>query len=272
MSGLGTFSLASAHSQHWSSTWSGTSSDTLIIRGNLSLWDHAVHNVHLAHEDGRYMAQDSRFSGGSSSSSGRLNLSACQFLRHPLTHQSNVSGPPHLIQNCTFDMGPLGVSSRSSATLRLEECQFQRLGVGVSVQGMRCEMACCEFRDNDVAAEANRSLLALTPSEGGGRCRFEDNDVHLRFVQATIPLWTLGGNHFGNWGSQWAQGSFNLNCTGPISIEATGQSWSWPPSWPQIQTGLWASSPAGSACPVTVVDLNPVPEQDCTWGKGKRKE
>ena len=110
----------------------------------------------------------------------------------------------------------------------------------------------------------------LTPTEGGGWCRFEENDVHLRFLQSEIPLWTSGANFFGTWGSQWAQGSLNLDCQGPVDIDATGQSWAWPSSWPQVQSGLWATSVDGMECPVNVVDLAPVPEQECRLGDEKK--
>ena len=38
----------------------------------------------------------------------------------------------------------------------LRVCRRHRL------RGVRCELACCTFMDNDVAVLANRSLLAMT--------------------------------------------------------------------------------------------------------------
>ena len=272
MSGSGRFFLSATQTQHWSSTWSGTATDTMTVSGPLSLSDHQAHHLHVAQQNGTFQATDSQFIGGSTMATGRLQLSDCHFQDHPLHHDSPHVGPPHLIQDCTFEDGMVGLASNSIAPLRLERCQFDRLALGVSVQGMRCEMACCAFRNNDVGTLSNRSLLALTPSEGGGWCRFEDNDVHLRFLQSEIPLWTSGANFFGTWGSHWAQGSFGFDCQGPVDIDATGQSWAWPSSWPQVQSGLWATSVDGMECPVNVVDLAPVPEQECRLGEGKKRE
>ena len=272
MSGQGRFFLESTGTQHWSSVWSGTATDSLHVSGHLILSDHDVHHLHIVQMAGPLQATDSRFFGGTTTSNGRLRLSGCHFQDHPFTHHSQHTGPPHLIQDCTFEDGTMGLTSSSTASLRLERCQFDRLALGVSVRGMRCEMACCTFRDNDVAALSNRSLLALTPSEGGGWCQFEDNDVHLRFIQSEIPLWISGANVFGTWGSHWAQGSFNLDCQGPVDIEATGQTWAWPSSWPQVQTGLWAVSANGTECPVHVVDTAPVSLQDCRLGQEKKRE
>ena len=67
-------------------------------------------------------------------------------------------------------------------------------------------------------------------------------------------------------------GCLNLDCQGPVDIDATGQSWAWPSSWPQVQSGLWATSVDGMECPVNVVDLAPVPEQECRLGDEKKRE
>ena len=114
----------------------------------------------------------SQFTGGSTTATGRLQLSDCRFQDHPFHHASLNVGPPHRVQDCVFEDGTVGLVSNSNAPLRLERCQFDRLALGVCVKSMRCEMASCAFRNNDVGALSNRSLLALTPTEGGGWCRF----------------------------------------------------------------------------------------------------
>ena len=40
--------------------------------------------------------------------------------------------------------------------------------MAASIRGVRCELACCTFMDNDVAVLANRSLMAMTPTQGEG--------------------------------------------------------------------------------------------------------
>ena len=272
MSGQGHFSLSSSQNQHWSSTWSGTSSDSLTIHGHAFLTDHDVHHIQFVHTEGTLYAESSQFMHGQAHSDGRLNLHHCDFHDNPLLHSSISTAPPHLIRECRFEDGTVGVVSNANAPLRLRECVFDHLDIAVSVQSTRCEVICSAFRNNDIAISANRSLLAMTPSEGGGWSQFEDNDVHLDFNEAPIPLWIHGANHFGNWWSAWAQGSLDVPCQGPISIDATGQSWSWPSNWPQIQSSLWSSSNGTETCPIHVVDLNPVDQPDCGLGKKPKKE
>ena len=272
MSGGGQFSLSSTEVQNWSSTWSGTSTDSIVLRGDVVLHAHNLDVIHLCHSGGFLYASESNFDRGTTHSVGRLNMNHCNFHLHTTTLGNGNNSAPHLFQNCRYDSGLLGIQATTSSTLRLENCLFERLVVAVETQSTRCELACSRFQDNDIAILANRSMLAMTPSEGGGWNQFENNDVHLRFVQAPIPLWIDGGNLFGNWGSDWAQGSFNLSCQGPVDILATGQTWGWPSAWPQVQGGLWASSPNGVQCPVQVIDLSPVELQSCGMGVQRKRE
>ena len=272
MSGSGRFHAASSAGQFWSSAWSGTSSDSLLLHGDVSLQDHTTHQIHLTQGLGTLQASDSEFEGGSTHSAGRLNLDHCTFRHHPVFHESPVLCPAHVVQACWFEDGPTGILSTSTSTLRLEDCRFHRLAVAASFRSTRCELACSTFMDNDVAVLANRSLLAMTPLHGGGWNRFEDNDVHLRFDQAPIPLWSQGANFFGNWGSAWGQGNFSLACSGPVDIDASGQAWNAPTNWPQVQSGLWAMPPNGEPCSVQVLDLAPVAVAPCRLEKGKKRE
>ena len=272
MAGDGRFSAAASAGQNWSSSWTGTPSDSLFLQGDVSLEDHVTGQVHLAQGSGMLHAFDSEFEGGSTQSTGRLNLDRCTFRDHPLTHDSQVSCPAHVVQSCRFEDGPVGIQSASTSTLRMEDCRFDRLALAASMRGVRCELACCTFMDNDVAVLANRSLLAMTPTQGGGWNRFQDNDVHLRFNQAPVPLWNDGANFFGNWGSAWGQGHFSLPCSGPVDIDASGQAWNAPLSWPQVQSGLWAMPPDGAPCPVQVLDLAPVAVQPCRMENEKKRE
>ena len=263
MSGYGQLSLSSSELQNWSSAWSGTSTDSLVLIGDVALHDHTLNFINLCHSGGFLYSTMSQFDHGTTRTEGRLNVQHCDFHLHPISILNQDNTAPHLLQNCSFDSGPFGIRATAFSTLRIEDCLFDRLGVAVEGRSTRCELACCQFHDNDVAILANRSLLAMTPSEGGGWNQFENNDVHLRFLQAPIPLWIGGANLFANWGSAWAQGSFSLNCQGPLDILATGQTWNWPSGWPQIQGGLWASSPSGIECPVQVIDLAPVELEGC---------
>ena len=272
MSGHGRFSLTSSALQNWSSGWSGTSTDSLVLCGDVALNAHTLDFIHLRHSGGFLYSTGSQFDHGTTRTEGRLNLQHCDFHRHSITIQNENNTAPHLLQNCSFDSGPLGIQAATFSTLRLEDCLFERLRVAVEGRSTRCELACCQFHDNDVAVLVNRSLLAMTPAEGGGWNQFENNDVHLRFLQAPVPLWIDGANLFGNWGSAWAQGSFSLGCQGPVDILATGQTWGWPSGWPQIQGGLWAVSPSGIECPVQVIDLSPVEAQGCRMGLKNNKE
>lgn len=272
MSGSGRFDAASAAGQFWSSNWSGTSSDSLFLQGSVSLQGHTAHHVHLTQEQGMFQVSDSDFNGGSTHCAGRLNLDRCTFRHHPVFHESPVMCPAHVIQNCRFEDGPMGILSTSTSTLRMEDCHFHRLAVAASFCNTRCELACCAFMDNDVAVLANRSLLAMTPLHGGGRNRFEDNDVHLRFNQAPVPLWSQGANFFGNWGSAWGQGNLNLACSGPVDIDASGQTWNAPLNWPQVQSGLWAMPTDNEPCPVQILDLAPVAMAPCPLEDEKQRE
>ena len=272
MAGDGRFSASSSHGQTWSSFWTGATSDSLFLEGNVSLHGHVTGQVHLAQATGIFQASDSEFEGGSTHSSGRLNLERCAFRHHPVIHESPMPCPAHVIQDCHFEDGTIGIQSASTSTLRLEDCRFDRLALATSLVGMRCELGCCTFMDNDVAVLANRSLLAMTPLQGGGWNRFEDNDVHLRFNQAPLPLWSDGANFFGNWGSAWGQGSFSLACSGPVDVDASGQAWNSPISWPQVQSGLWAVPPDGEPCPIQILDLAPVPVQPCRLNEKRKRE
>ena len=272
MSGYGRLSLSSSEFQNWSSSWSGTSTDSLVLCGDVALNAHTLDFVHLIHSGGFLYSTGSQFEHGTTRTEGRVNLQHCDFHRHSISILNENNTAPHLFQNCHFDSGPIGIRAATFSPLRLEDCLFERLSVAIEGRSTRCELACCHFNDNDVAVLANRSLLAMTASEGGGWNQFENNDVHLRFLHAPIPLWIDGANVFGNWGSAWAQGSFSLGCQGPVDILATGQTWGWPSGWPQIQGGLWALSPSGIDCPVQVIDLAPVEAQGCRMEPKKNKE
>ena len=121
-----------------------------------------------------------------------------------------------------------------------------------------------------IGLRTDRSLILMTPEQGGGWNRFESNDAHMRFIQSPLPQLWQGANHFGTWGSHWAQGSLDLACTGSgLDWDISGQSWNWPSGWPQIQGGLYTTSQP--PCPVHAIDLSPLETLDCGAGLDRKK-
>lgn len=269
MMGHGRLQLTSTTSTQWSSMWIGTSSDSVVVDGDLFLQQHHLQGLNLKQSNGRFDAHDCSFQWGSSVHFlCQMNASNSLFSSHPVDHTCQPEGGPNVLQDCQFENAAFGLKSKGSGQFRAESCLFERLGVGIDSQNEWLQLNCSEFKDCDTGVLSNRSQLAMNPMSGGGWNRFEDNDTHLRFIQSPVPDWLGGINHFGNWGSSWAQGNLAVTCNGmPMDLDISGQSWNWPTGWAQVQSGLWATSPSGDACSIQAVDLAPTEPQPCPSGK-----
>ena len=267
------FHMALPGLNRWSSQWIGNPSDSLWIEGDLWLDHHHCQGLTLNQDNGRLDAHHSTFRWGSNHHNHcQINLANAHFLSHPFYHTAPIASGPNVIQDSRFEDGPVGLESRGG-TLRVESTDFERLDVAIHSKSQRLEVMCNQFRDSDIGILANRSVLMMNPESGGGWNVFLDNDVHLRFLQALALHCTGGFNHFGNWGSDWAQGTINLTCNGmPIDLIISGQSWSWPTGWPQVQSGLSTPIENGQSCAIHAVDMSPVSPALCRNEDASKRE
>lgn len=266
---------ATEQQEWWDAPWIGTPSDTVRAEGLIRIGGSEHGGVTLLHNGGPFIAQDRRFTGGLSRHTHvRLHLNGCTFEDHPVEHIQGPEAGSDVVEDCVFESGQKGLLSTGTGTLRVEGSSFLGLAIGLEGRNTRLALSCNRFSNNDIGLVANRSSLGMNPAGGGGWNRFENNDTHLRFLLAPFPEMIGGFNHFGAWGSGWAQGTFSMGCNAgsPVDIDITGQSWNWPTGWPQIQTGLYSVGPGGNQCPVEAVDLAPVSAVDCpAGGSGKRE-
>lgn len=268
LSGPGTASFLEAQ-------WIGTAMDSLSFDGTVMLLAHEGQDVHMQHRHALFRMEDSRFNGGSITlSNDRIRWSASDFDGCVIQHLGLGVGVAHLIESCRFANTHSGLDLQGPGRIRIEDTQFESNAYGIAHHHARVEVACTDFVSNDVGILSDRGLLVMQPEGGGGWNRFEHNDTHMRFQWAPIPAIIGGANHFGDAYSDWASGSLDITCSGSaLDWDISGQSWDWPTGWPQVQSGLWAVSPdGGAACPVSAVDLSPIPIADCRALKEKKGE
>ena len=257
------------------SRWTGSETDTISISGALTLENHQSDQLTLHQAGGEFRAYNSDFNEGHTFlDNNRIRWRHCDFTDHPVVHHSLGLHPSHLMESCQFIHAGTGLSIHGPGTLRMEDCVFASNAVGLLSQNSAVELSCVQFHSNDTGILADRSQLFLEPTSGGGWNVFDGNHVHMRFSQAPLPLIEGGANHFGNHYSAWATGTLELNCSGAgLDWAIHGQSWNWPVSWPQIQSGLWAMGPDGAYdCPVTALDLSPVESAECRELERKKSE
>ena len=246
--------------------WMASQSDSMIVSGKLTLQEHQSDGLHVRQDGGQFRMEDATFQGGSTTMlCNRVRWHRVQFSEHPVSHLGLGEEPAHLIAACLFADSQVGLQLRGPGRMRIEDSSFESNDIGLHLRHGRCEAACCAFTSNDIAIRDERALLIMQPDGGGGWNDFDFNDVHFHFDQAVPPEMLGGANHFGSHFSSWASGNLDIPCSGgAIDWVIHGQSWDWPVSWPQIQSGLWTSSQYnGAACPVVAVDLNPILPRDC---------
>lgn len=264
--------LATESGIHWSGRWKGLESDSIAISGKLWLDGAELSTVAISQEGGSVLWEDGQGTHGSARFAGRTVLQRSAFNAFPIFMDLPPNSAVSRAEDCTFQNGEVGLHCSGQSPLRVEDSHFSMLGTALAIQYNGAILSCSAFDNNDTAVLADRSLLAMNPTEGGGWNQFEHNDVHLRLLQAPLPLLLHGLNHFGSWYGHWAQGTVDLSCSGGgMDWDITGQSWNWPLGWPQIQTGLMATGPT-EACPIHAIDLSPVVQQDCQSGKQGKKE
>lgn len=255
--------------------WTGSEGDSVHVSGPLWLQDHQGSSVHLKHGQGECRMEHSSFIGGSTQlAHDKVRWRFCAFLDHPVVHAALGDEPAHLIENSRFEGAHTGLTARGPGRLRLEACSFNGHAMGLVAHSARLELACNAFASNDIGMVANKALIVMRPEGGGGWNLFEDNDVHLKFLQAPFPELAGGANHFGQPYSGWATGSINTPCNGGgLDWVINGQSWDWPSGWPQIQSGLWAWNPNGEQnCPIAAIDMAPISPKECGEEGKKRRE
>ena len=246
--------------------WIGAQQDSVLIEGPLSLFGHVSQSTHLAHQHGEYRIETASFVEGSSRlAHNKIRWTGAGYVDHPVVHAALGDEPAHLIEDGIFQGTHVGFEAIGPGRIRLEDTRFEGNETGLQCRNARVETACCSFLYNDIGLEAERSLLAMEPENGGGWNRFSGNGSHMRFFQAEPPLMAGGANHFEDHYFSWASGSLDLPCFGEgVDWLINGQSWNWPTSWPQIQEGLWAWDPNGDLiCPVTAIDLHPISPREC---------
>ena len=210
--------------------WTGSEGDSVHVSGPLWLQDHQGSSVHLKHGQGECRMEHSSFIGGSTQlAHDKVRWRFCAFLDHPVVHAALGDEPAHLIENSRFEGAHAGLTARGPGRLRLEACSFNGHAMGLVAHSARLELACNAFASNDIGMVANKALIVMRPEGGGGWNLFEDNDVHLKFLQAPFPELAGGANHFGQPYSGWATGSINTPCNGGgLDWVINGQSWDWP--------------------------------------------
>ena len=131
MMGHGRLQLTSTTSTQWSSMWIGTSSDSVVVDGDLFLQQHHLQGLNLIQSNGRFDAHDCSFQGGSSVHFlCQMNASNSLFSSHPVDHTCQPEGGPNVLQDCQFENAAFGLKSKGSGQFRAESCLFERLGVG----------------------------------------------------------------------------------------------------------------------------------------------
>ena len=255
------------------SQWRGSHLDSLTFRGPLSLRDHDAQSVSLSQSGGEYRLENATFYGASSALwDNKIRWVNATFSHHPVRHLSLGNEPAHLMEACHFLQAEVGLSLQGPGRMRMEDCVLEGHVQGVRAQNALLEMSCLEFRSNDIGIHADRAQLAMEPTSGGGWNVFDGNGVHMRFAQAPPPWIDHGCNQFLSPFFAWATGTLDMACSGSgVDWLIEGQSWSWPTTWPQIQTGLWAWNPNGGPnCPITAIDISPIEPLGCR-DLGKRK-
>ena len=257
---------------HWRGHWKGLEADSISVTGRLWLDGTALSQVNLVHSEGPLLWENGVGFNGSAFSQSRSILREGEFSGFPIHLDLPEGSPNSLVEACRFANGLVGLTCTGHSPLRIEDSQFSLLTTGLKLHSNAAVLSCNLFDGNDTAVLADRSVLALAPSDGGGWNRFEHNEAHLRLAMSPLPSLLHGANHFGVWSSHWAEGTVDLSCTGiGLDWDITGQSWNWPVGWPQIQTGLQAVGADGS-CLINAVDLSPVSLQECrAGGKGKKE-
>ena len=242
------------------------------MTGRLWLDGTSLSQVNLDHSEGPFLWENGVGLGGSASSQSRSILRLGEFSNFPIHLDLPEGSPNSLIEACRFANGLVGLTCTGNSPLRIEDSQFSVLGTGLKILSNAAVLSCNQFNGNDTAVLADRSVLALAPSDGGGWNQFEHNEAHLRLALSPLPSLLHGANHFGIWSSHWAEGTVDLSCTGSgLDWDISRQSWNWPVGWPQIQTGLQAVGTDGN-CLINAVDLSPVPLQECRAGGTGKKE
>lgn len=257
------------------SPWWGSHLDSMTFRGPLTVRDHEANSVSLLQSGGEYRLENGTFYGASSTlSDNKVRWSNAVFQNHPVRHLSLGNEPAHLMESCHFQQSEVGLSLRGPGRMRMEDCMLEGHVQGIRAHNVLLEMSCLEFQSNDIGIHADRSQLAMEPMSGGGWNVFDGNGTHMRFAQAPPPWIEHGHNHFLPPFFAWATGTLDMECNGNgVDWLIEGQSWTWPTSWPQIQTGLWAWNPNGGPnCPITAIDTNPSLPLECRdLGKKKRE-
>lgn len=255
------------------SSWWGSQLDSLTFHGPLTLRNHEASSVSLFQSNGEYRLENGTFYGASSTLwDNKIRWLNGVFEHHPVRLLSLGNEPAHLMEACRFQQAEIGLSLRGPGRMRMEDCILEHHIQGIRAQNALLEMSCLEFRSNDIGVHADRTQLAMEPASGGGWNVFDGNGTHMRFTQAPPPHIDHGHNHFSSPFFAWATGTLDMACTGNgVDWLIQGQSWGWPTSWPQIQSGLWAWNPDGGPnCPITAIDMNPVEPLECR-DLGKRK-
>ncbi len=265
-------SVQTESGMHWSGRWKGLEADSISIVGQLWLDETAISHAVISQSGGSVLWEDGRGEHGQAAFEGRTLLQRCDFDEFPIRVRLPEFAALSRVEECTFQNGQTGLLCEGDSPLRLEDSRFSLLGTGLDIRSNGAILSCTAFDNNDTAVLADRSWLVMTPEAGGGWNGFEHNDVHLRLLHAPLPDMIHGANHFGSWGSHWAEGTADLTCTGSgLDWDITGQSWNWPTGWPQIQTGLLASGNQGE-CLIHAIDLAPVFQQECGAGKQGKRE
>ena len=270
LGGQARLELELTESMDWQGNWRGQHEDSVLVTGDLDLTHVQLEVLHLRQSSGSVRLDGCSGQSGSALFLGKSTIVDSEFDAFPVSIFAPSGSANSRVESCVFEHGTLGLRATGPTSIHVEECAFQGLDIGADFKQGAASILCSEFLHNDIGLRTDRSLILMTPEQGGGWNRFESNDAHMRFIQSPLPQLWQGANHFGTWGSHWAQGSLDLACAGSgLDWDISGQSWNWPSGWPQIQGGLHTTSQP--PCPVHAIDLSPLEALDCGAGLDRKK-
>lgn len=232
--------------------------------------------MHFLHHNGQWKLDATAFTGAPIDvGGGWLNWRFADLEDAPLSgEQLELSSR---FYDCIFHQGGLGVRLAGGGTQHFDRCEFLELETGLELADGSGKLSCNQFIHCDLAILSRRAALEMAAPDQGWN-RFEMNGTHLMLDRAPLPLLAHGSNHFGNNNLNWAEGTVdgntvNVGCGQALNWPIPGQSWDWPASIWQIQTGLHVLIPGCTEQTVVVaVDNAAVGDRPCPGADRKSQE